>query len=429
VAIVGEGKPIRIGNVYSQGELVVAGTEEPVAGPSGMQQNKKKCMPPDACPPLEELVKNTLVQLKTQLFEQLKTSVKKHTDHRQITDDDLREAIDEVGETLTFQIPEHLGVVDSIVENLNEKAKKRKIIIEHPDILPHFERFLTADYAFGQHSFRVVPPEHNIEAVVPPYVVDPGEQIINTLDYYSSIEGDALNLEIRRRLEVMQDYNRRMNHAREIANIRIRSIQELRRNVIRLEMLTETYEDNYGRDIAAILESFAANIQLWHGIQQRNINLILRLRRRQFMLYWFRTHYYPIYNRTPPQFQGQNMVLHLQQNALSQFERRFVNDPTVTNLPTLEESERIVLPHELSNNDIIDGMMGQDHHANSVSNRDPQIHFSLARGGVEDEGFRLRQIVPPSTTPRPTTPRPTTPRPTRAPRPTRFPRIELKRDV
>jgi hypothetical protein len=421
VAIVGEGKPIRIGNVYSQGELVVAGTEAPVAGPSGMQ-NKKQCRPPDACPPLEELVKKTLVKLKTTLFEQLKLSVKQHTDHRGITDDDLREAIDEVGETLSLEssIPEHLGVVDSIVKQV--KANKMKVLIEHPDILPHFERFMNNDYDFGRRSFQIIPPQHHIVAVIPRYDVDLGEQLIMDTDYLTFQEGDALNVEIRRLLNVMQEYNRLMNLAREEANIRIRSIQMNRAGKVRLAMLNQAYEDNYSREIAAILESFAANIEIWHGIQNRNLMHILRIRRRQSMIFWFRQNYYPDIHRPPPRFKGERMVLHLTLNPLSEPERRFIANPTMTTLPTLAEGERNVQPHDITNNVIIVRMMGPDTNGNQVH---PNNLFSTARGGAEDDEFRLvrNPNLPTYSTST------TTQRPTRAPRPTRFPRIELKRDV
>jgi hypothetical protein len=313
-------------------------------------------------------------------------------------------------------MPEHLGVVDSIVDHLN-KNKKQKIFIQVPDILPHFETHMSRNFYFGQRAFQIVPPNHNIVVVVPRYEVDLAEQIIASHDYFTRVEDDALSQEMIRMMYSVRDLNSKIKMAMETANLKIRSTQQRRADVIRLEMLTEDYEEIYATEIAEIIESYAMNIQIWHGTQQINIERILRIRRRQSMLLWFRKQFYPVTNQPPPQFQGRNMYVHLNQNPLSELERRFVNDPTVANIPSLIQLANVVQPHTFSNRNIIDAMMGVDAFAHNLSNEHENIYLSIARGSVGDYGFRLRQLenLPA-----------TTQRPTRAPRPTRFPRKDLK---
>jgi hypothetical protein len=158
-------------------------------------------------------------------------------------------------------------------------------------------------------------------------------------------------------------------------------------------MLTPVFEESFSREIAEILETFGRNIRIWHGTQTNNIRRMLRIRRRQAMITWFRQNHYPVQTRAPPVFEGSSMVLHLlPNNFLSGYERRFVDNPTPENLPTLLETAVMLQPYELTNNNIIDRMMGPDPNENRMSNQYENINLSIARGSVGDEGFRLHEV-------------------------------------
>jgi hypothetical protein len=309
----------------------------------------------------------------------MKVTLKNHIDHRQMTDDDLREAIDEAAIQTGMQ---------------SQLAKKPKVVVENPDAVPNFRRHLNVqNNNFALDCFTVEGAENSIRTVTPQYVVYVGEQLIQLFDYMNDAEQRSLAADLNRNLLNLRDYNRRIKDATEIANVRIRDIQARRFEIIRLDMLTPIYEETFGREIAAIIQAFADNVVFWHGIQTINIVHLLRIRRRQSMITWFRDHYYPVRTAAPPLFQDRTMILHMHDNPLSPAEQLFVRNPTVENLPTLEEYAGVVQEHDLTNNDIVDAMMGRDVNAGRMANQYEDVQVSIARGSVGDHGFRLRQVL------------------------------------